>query len=177
MQAMKMSAPRGKSVMLTIVASVMFFGVAMVKAQEAPAAAAAPLQSDMKAYLVEKGEDGQELLTEVNQVKPGQIIEYTLRYSNVSDADLAEVNIVGPVPQGTVYLAGTAINLGATLPQFSIDGGTTYKNEPVTYKVKMADGSEVERVAAPDMYTHVRWLLERMISKQELTLKYRVQVR
>jgi uncharacterized repeat protein (TIGR01451 family) len=176
MQAMKMSALRGKSVMLTIVASVMFFGVAMVKAQEAPAAAA-PLQSDMKRYLVEKGEDGQEILTEVNQVKPGQIIEYTLRWSNVSDTDLTEVSIVGPVPQYTTYLAGTAVNLGATLPQFSIDGGTTYKNEPVTYKVKMADGSEVERVATPDMYTHVRWLLERMISKQELTLKYRVQVR
>lgn len=177
MQAIKMTGLRGKNVMLMIVVSVLFFAVAMGRAQEAPAAVASPLQSDMKRYLVEKGEDGQEVLTEVNQVKPGQIIEYTLRWSNVSDADLAEVSIVGPVPQYTTYLAGTAVNLGAKLPQFSIDGGTTYKNEPVTYKVKMADGSEVERVATPDMYTHVRWLLERMISKQELTLKYRVQVR
>lgn len=177
MQVMKMAARRGKSMMLTFAASVLFFCVTAVKAQEAPTAATSLLQSDMKGYLVEKGEDGQEVLTEVNQVKPGQTIEYALRYSNVSDADLVEVSIVGPVPQGTTYLAGTAVNLGATLPQFSIDGGATYKNEPVTYKVKMADGGEVEKVATPDMYTHVRWLLERMIAKQELILKYRVQVR
>lgn len=175
MQAMKTAGIHGRGVLLTIVCSVMFFYVA--RAQDAPVAVASPLQSTMTAYLVEKGDDGQDVLTEVSQVKPGQTIEYALQYSNVSDADLAEVSIVGPVPQGTSYLAGTAMNMGASVPQFSIDDGVTYKPEPLTFKVKMADGSEVEKVATPDMYTHVRWMLEKLIAKQQLTLKYRVQVR
>jgi uncharacterized repeat protein (TIGR01451 family) len=174
MNAKRRNCGLGRVMLMTLLCSLCLCWAQAARAQDA---AVAPLQSSMTAYLVEKGEDGKETLTEVNQVKPGQTIEYALRYSNVSDGDLAEVNIVGPVPAGTNYLAGSALPQDGARPQFSIDNGASYKSEPVTYKVKMADGTELEKVATPDMYTHVSWTLPKLLAKQQLSLTYRVQVR
>lgn len=140
-------------------------------------AAETPLQGTMKSFLVEENEDGKEVLTETEQVKPGQVIEYALVYGNVTDGNLTDVNIVGPIPEGTVYMAGTAAIRDKMTPRFSIDGGVIFKPEPVLYTVKQDDGIELERVATPDMYTHVRWTVENLLAQQKLTLKYRVKVK
>ncbi len=140
-------------------------------------AAEEPLQGAMRSFLVEMNEEGKEVLTETEQVKPGQVIEYALVYGNVTDGNLSDVNILGPIPEGTVYMAGTAVIIDKITPRFSIDGGVLFKPEPVLYTVKQDDGTELERVATPDMYTHVRWTVENLLAQQKLTLKYRVKVK
>jgi len=136
-----------------------------------------PLQSRMTAFLVEQDEEGKERLTEVSQVKPGQLIEYALEYSNVSDRDLTEVSIIGPIPGGTQYIASSAQPSKNAIPEFSIDNAVTFHPEPVKYKVRLPDGSEAEKIATADMYTQIRWELSSMNAGEKLTLKYRVQVR
>ncbi|NMA20483.1 MAG: DUF11 domain-containing protein [Lentisphaerae bacterium] len=136
-----------------------------------------PLQSRMTAFLVEQDEEGKERLTEVSQVKPGQLIEYALEYSNVSDRDLTEVSIIGPIPGGTQYIADSAQPSKNAIPEFSIDNAVTFHPEPVKYKVRLPDGSEEEKIATADMYTQIRWELSSMNAGEKLTLKYRVQVR
>jgi len=140
------------------------------------AAADGPLMGTMKSFLVEVDEDDEEVLTETDQVKPGQVIEYALNYGNVTDGNLTDVKIVGPIPAGTVYLAGTAVVRDEIVPNFSIDGGVIYKPEPVLYTVKQDDGTEVERLATPDMYTHVRWTIKNLLAQQKIILNYRVKV-
>lgn len=136
-----------------------------------------PLVSTMTGFLVEKNDQGAETLTKIDQVKPGQIVQYALEYKNISDRALAEVSILGPIPAGTVYQSGSAITTANAKPEFSIDDGDKFQPEPVTYKVKQADGTEKELVATPDMYTHIRWNVGTMTPQQRLTLTYRVQVR
>jgi len=158
---------------LAMVVVLILNGVA-VYAQEM---AASPLQSSMTAFLVETNDEGKEVLTKTEQVKPGQVIEYVLLNSNVTDADLSEVNLVGPIPTGTSYLAGTASTGQYAKPEFSVDGGNTFQQEPIKYMVKQADGTEKETIATPDMYTHVRWTIGTMKARLEMALRYRVQVR
>lgn len=141
------------------------------------AAAEGPLQSSMTGFLVEKNAEGVETLTSTDQIKPGQIFQYSLDYKNISDKTLTEVNILGPIPAGTMYLGGTASVSANARPEFSIDNGDSFQAEPVKYKVKQADGSEKEAVATPDMYTHIRWSVGAMTAQQQLILTYRVQVR
>ncbi|HOG50976.1 MAG TPA: hypothetical protein PKY10_10325 [Lentisphaeria bacterium] len=161
-------------VLAAVAAFILINGVA-VYAQEAPPPP--PLQSSMTGFLVETNDEGKEVLTKTEQVKPGQLIEYVLRNSNVTDGDLLEVNVVGPIPYGTIYLAGTASADQPIQPEFSIDGGNKYQPEPVKYMVKQADGTEKEEIATPDMYTHVRWTIGTLKARQEMFMKYRVQVK
>jgi hypothetical protein len=55
----------------------------------------------------------------------------------------------------TTYVLGSALANGAQLT-YSIDGGKTFVAKP-TIKVKLADGSVVEKPAPAEMYTHTRW--------------------
>jgi uncharacterized repeat protein (TIGR01451 family) len=144
---------------------------------DAAAPELAPLQSTMTSFLVEQDAEGKERLTEISQVKPGQLIEYALVYSNISDRDLTEVSIIGPIPPNTQYLADSAQPSKDAIPEFSIDNAVTFQPEPVKYKVRLPDGSEEEKIATADMYTQIRWKLSIMNAGEKLTLKYRVQVR
>jgi len=159
--------------MLLVLATIIF----LLNANALVVAADSPLNGSMTSFLVEKNEAGEEVLSETAQVKPGQTIEYALVYANVSTADLTDVNILGPIPEGTMYLAGTAMTIKDLVPLFSIDGGVVFKTEPLSYMVKQADGSEIERIATPDMYTHIRWNLANFAAQQKLTLRYRVKVK
>ncbi|NMA42224.1 MAG: hypothetical protein GX946_02450 [Oligosphaeraceae bacterium] len=135
-----------------------------------------PLQSKMTAYLVTQDADKGEQLIATEQILPGQTIEYALDYSNVSERDLTEISIIGPIPMGTFYLAGSAQPSKDSVPQFSVDDAQSFHLEPVKYMVKLEDGTEVEKIATADMYTQIRWQINRMQAGEKLTLKYRVQV-
>jgi len=173
---MKASSRLANSMKFLAVVALFIINSIAVNAQEAPPPPP-PLQSAMTAFLVEKNDEGKEVLTKTEQVRPGQLIEYVSRNTNMTDRDLQEVNVVGPIPTGTTYLAGTASADQPIEPEFSIDGGEKYQPEPVKYKVKQADGTEIEKVATPDMYTHVRWTIGTLKARQEMVMKYRVQVK
>ncbi|MCK4349364.1 MAG: DUF11 domain-containing protein, partial [Candidatus Krumholzibacteria bacterium] len=106
------------------------------------------------------------------------MIEYTLRYWNSGNASVSGVNLTGPVPAGTAYLDKTASDDEGLHPIFSIDGGKTYHEVPVTYVVITKDGVEKRKIATPDMITHVRWPVDGILEVgQEVFVSYRVQVK
>lgn len=91
------------------------------------------------------------------EAEPGQIIHYTLTYSNSGDAPATDVRLDDPIPQETIYVSGSAFGAGAVIT-FSADGGQTFQEETrVTYTVTGSDGSPSEKSASPDQYTHIRW--------------------
>jgi len=53
----------------------------------------------------------------------------------------------------------------------------TYKPEPVKYMVKLANGKEEERIATPDMYTHIQWGISQLDPKQSTVQRYRVTIK
>lgn len=134
-----------------------------------------PLEGEMKAFVVTEGEEGEEVLTETGKVEPGQTIEYRLVYENTSEDALQNVSITGPIPENTDYIAGSAASEFLGKPVFSIDDGTSFQPEPVTYTKTLPDGTEKEAVATPDMYTHVRWVVDRF-APSTVRFTYRVKV-
>jgi uncharacterized repeat protein (TIGR01451 family) len=97
----------------------------------------------------------------------GDILVYTLTYRNEEKEKLTKAAFVALVPEGTVYIEGSATDAGITDIFFSIDKGSYFQKPPVKYFIKKKDGSREERIATPDMYTNVRWVFRRALAPGE----------
>jgi uncharacterized repeat protein (TIGR01451 family) len=144
-----------------------------------------PVTVKLEAYVVSvvTKEDGttEEQFAEAKEARPGQVVEYRVVVTNVSDETLPASNavITGPIPSTTVYIAdsATASSESARL-EYSADGGQTFSVPPVMIKVKDDQGQEVEVAATPEQYTAARWIiLQALEPKQETIFKYRVTVK
>jgi uncharacterized repeat protein (TIGR01451 family) len=92
-----------------------------------------------------------------DDVVPGDVIFYTLRYSNTGDEVATSAVVDDPIPKGTTYLIGSAYGNDTDIT-FSVDGGKTFKKPTLlTYDVKMPDGKIERRSISPEKYTHIRW--------------------
>lgn len=89
------------------------------------------------------------------EVKPGDVLRYTLSSENAGDKAAENLVLTQPVPNQTTYIADSAKANGAQL-SFSIDGGQSYATNPMI-EVKLADGTVEMQPAPVDLYTHVRW--------------------
>ena len=136
------------------------------------------LVGGMEARKIVLDGDNHEIAVSADQVFPLDTIEYTLTYRNAGSASAAGINLIGPIPQGTIYLEETATAIENAHPIFSIDGGKSYHEAPVTYTVVNEEGEEEVREATPDMVTHVQWKMdERLEVGHEVIVSYRVQVK
>lgn len=165
----------------SLVSAVLFtilFVAAFASTLEAAGSEAPNLSGVMEARKIVLDGENHEIMVSADKVFPKDRIEYTLRYRNVGTASASGVNLVGPIPPGTVYIDNTASSRGAMRPLFSIDGGATYHPAPVTYVAVNERGMEERRVATPDMYTHIMWNMERALAAgTEVLVSYRVQVK
>lgn len=93
---------------------------------------------------------------EVKTADPGDVVRYTIAYRNDGKSEARDAEIVDPVPKNTSYVPDSAAGEGAEI-SFSLDGKAFETPPRLKYKVRQPDGSFVEQVAAPDMYTHIRW--------------------
>ncbi len=132
------------------------------------------LKLELKAYLVKKKEGKEMLIPIPKSVNPGNVIEYQIIAKNPSKEVLRNVEIKALIPKGTQYIPKSATP--NPKPLFSIDGGKTYSHEPVKYKVK-ENGKFVEKVATPDMYTNIKWILPSLSPSEEVKLRYKVKVK
>ena len=99
------------------------------------------LSSDMTAVKIVIDEEDHEITVPADRVYPNDMVEYTLVYRNTGDEPVSGAGFVGPVPSGTAYLGKTASYIEGISPVFSIDGGKSFHQAPVTYEVIRKDGS------------------------------------
>lgn len=91
---------------------------------------------------------------------PGDVLFYTIRYSNTGDEAARNVQLDNPVPEATAYQANSAWGEGSDI-LFSIDGGKTFKKASnLTYQVTGANGQSENRQASPEQYNAIRWVIE-----------------
>lgn len=138
----------------------------------------APVEGIMKAFVVQKGEQKEKLIT-AKEVEPNQIVEYQLTYTNKGNTDISGLAVVGPVPAGTVYLSDSALSKQDSGLLVSIDGGATFEREPVTRTVVKKNGEVAEKVVPPEQYTHIKWTPRVAIEAAggEQFYSYRVRVK
>ncbi|HOO56173.1 MAG TPA: hypothetical protein PLN69_05070 [bacterium] len=124
-------------------------------------------------------ENGKETvkLVEAEETSVGDILVFAIEYSNEGNAVAVEPTIVDPVPQDTVYILGSAAGENAAIT-FSIDGGKTYSESPITYRATTAGGDPVEVEAPAEMYSHIKWLIHETVKPgQTGELSFRVTVK
>lgn len=113
---------------------------------------------------------------EAETIEPGEVIHYTLTYSNSGDEAATDVVVSNPIPSDTVYILESARGDNADIT-FSIDGGNTYKKPNVlTYKVKV-NGKWEERSATAERYTHIRWIIDRIDNGSSGNVFYSVRIK
>lgn len=113
---------------------------------------------------------------EVQSATPGDVVQYTLAYTNKGDEEATNAVIDDPIPKGTVFLSGSATGEGAEIT-FSSDGGKTFA-QPVklTYQIRTASGEVEKRTATPNEYTHVRWTIKKVPPGASGKVSFRVRV-
>jgi len=115
-------------------------------------------------------------LDKATEVKPGEILDWTIVSENSGNAAALEYKTVGHIPRGTTFVADSAKADGAKTV-YSIDNGKTYSARPMI-EVKQADGS-VKQVPAPvSAYTEVRYeWADPLAQGSKLSASYKVRVK
>ena len=113
---------------------------------------------------------------ETKDASPGDVVQYTLTYSNKGDEAATNAVIDDPIPKGTLFVANSAGGDGAEI-SFSSDGGKTFA-PPVklTYEIRLPSGEVEKRIATPSEYTHVRWTVRSVPAGATGKVNFRVKV-
>ena len=93
---------------------------------------------------------------------PGDTVIYTITYRNEGETAARDILINDPISKGTVYTIGSAEGKDAEIT-FSIDDGRTYSKPPIKYIVKKADGTQEETEAPAEVYTHIKWVINKAV--------------
>jgi uncharacterized repeat protein (TIGR01451 family) len=116
-------------------------------------------------------------LDKVENVKPGEILDWQIVSSNDGTGAARDYKAVGHIPAGTAFVQGSAAAEGGSTVTYSIDGGKTFSTQPVVEE-RQADGS-VKQVTAPvSMYTEVRYeWSDALAAGGKLSASYKVRVK
>jgi uncharacterized repeat protein (TIGR01451 family) len=123
--------------------------------------------------------DGKETTTRVpvDKAKPGDVVVYTISYSNTGNGPVLNAVIVNPLSGGVRYIAETAEGKDAEIT-FSVDSGKTWHAYPVMMLFKKPDGSTENRPAAADKYTHIKWTIKKPVaSGQSGQVSFKVTIK
>ncbi len=106
------------------------------------------------------------------EILPGDVVFYTLSFTNNGDEAATEVALVDPIPENTAYIAGSAFGEGADIA-FSIDQGRSYQKPTLlTYTV-----NGKKQIASAEEYTHIRWLVKSIAPAKSGMVGFQVVVK
>ena len=116
-------------------------------------------------------------LVKAGAVNPGETLDWKITNANEGDGAARDYKVVGQIPAGTTFIAGSTSADGGAAVTYSIDHGQTFDAQP-TIAEKQADGT-VKRVAAPiALYTQVRYeWADPLAAGGMLTASYQVRVK
>jgi len=107
----------------------------------------------------------------------GDVLQYTLSYTNKGNEAATNAVIDNPIPKGATYLVNSAFGNNADIV-FSNDGGKTYAQAvKLTYEIKLPNGTIEKRVSTPSDYTHIRWTIKRVAPGGNGTVGFSVHVK
>lgn len=137
-----------------------------------PSFATPKIELNLSSKKVLKQKNKEELV-EAKDVKPGDVILYTIKVSNSGDTAALEVKPDGDIPDRTVYIQEKS-DLKDIDTLFSIDKGINYSSKP---KMKLIEkGKEVSKDAPIEKYNKIQWIIKKLDAKKTIELKYKVKV-
>jgi len=154
---------------------------AILSAGTAFAQDASPSEGPLSAKLVVQRvvldeESKKETLVTAESASPGDVLQYTGTYKNVSDQPLAGLVVRGPIPSNTVFSEG-GLSISAKASLEVLIEGEPWQALPAYKTVRQLDGTEERVPAKPTDYKEVRWKVSEALDPQEsLVTVYRVRV-
>ena len=116
-------------------------------------------------------------LVPMDKIKSGDVLLYTVTYLNSGKSMAKDVTVVDPIPVNSVYIPESAAGKDTKI-LFSINGGATYVEPPVMHKIRDNAGNEIIRPAPPEMYTHIKWIVQTPVNPNttgKITFKVKVK--
>lgn len=122
-------------------------------------------------------DDKQLALDKAGDVRPGELLTWTITSANDGTAAAHSYSVVGQIPKGASFVAGSATSVEGTTVTYSIDDGKTYSERPVVVE-RQADGSTKQVPASAAMYTQVRYeWADPLAADAQCAASYKVRVR
>jgi uncharacterized repeat protein (TIGR01451 family) len=151
---------------LLLCATVLFQG-AEVAAQSNP-----KIEGVMEQYRIERTADGKEARVLALNVRPGETLEYALRYTNKGETAVNQLVVTLPIPQGLELLSQSD---APRAPQASTDG-VVFKEVPLKRSVKQTDGREVLESVPLSEYRALRWQIGQLPAGKSIEFAARAKV-
>ena len=173
---MKNIINKSKKPLLGLMLGLLFLGSVVVFAKNGSALSftAKPDVNIVLSGTVER--DNEKLSVEKAEVKPGEILHWTISSENKGDGEAKQYKVVGKIPAGTEFVADSAKPEGLAKMTYSLDG-KTFLAQPMIEE-KQADGSTKLVPAPTSMYKQVRFEWENSLNPNEkLNASYQVKVK
>jgi len=116
-------------------------------------------------------------ISESARVLPGDEIRYRVELFNAGDHEARQPVALGPIPEGTALVEGTATTGLSLEVLYSIDRGRSFSPQP-TIVVEDEDGRQRTIPAPLELYTTIKWTWNTDLDSGERTdVSYQVRVR
>ena len=113
----------------------------------------------------------------LEKATPGDIVIYTITYTNSGKGPVVDAVIVDPVPAGVSYIENTAEGKDAEIT-YSIDNGLSWHKPPITTLFKKPDGTMGTKNVTADQYKHIKWALKKPVpAGQSGQVSFKVKVK
>jgi uncharacterized repeat protein (TIGR01451 family) len=96
------------------------------------------------------------------KVVPGDVVIYTINYTNNGVEAAENFVIVNPVPEHMVFIAESAEGENTEIT-FSVDGGNNYD---IAENLNITDSEGNQTAATVSDYTHIRWVLNEPVAPE-----------
>lgn len=107
--------------------------------------------------------------------RPGDVLGYSLAFTNRTGSSVRHVQFVDPLPKGLVYRTGSARADKAVGIEYSIDGGKSWAMKPMV--TVMENGRRVLKPAPREAYSHIRWTVsEPLAPGAQVTAAFEAEV-
>ena len=130
--------------------------------------------SELQAFKITVNESGEEVAVEVEEVRPGDLIEYRLTYTNNTDQAITNLIPTLPVPANMYYLGDTA---EPEIQRASYQSsGNDFQVPPLTREVTTSGGLQTTEEVPPREYRRLQWTIATLEGGDSVTLTARVRV-
>ena len=116
--------------------------------------------------------DGKTVFKPAQLSKPGDVLEYRVKYTNHSASAATGLVANLPIPAGTTLLAGSELPLDV----LASTDGAQFARPPLMRAVRQSDGSERQVPVPIEEYRALRWNLGTLAAGQSEQVQARVRV-
>lgn len=131
------------------------------------------ITSTLEVYRITTNQDGEETATQVSAIKPGDILEYRLTYTNNLANPIRNLQPALPIPGGMKYLGTAQPEIESA--SLTLSGGS-FQDLPIMREVELPNGRTAQREVPASEYRRLRWGIEQLGAGESVTLTARVRV-